>query len=903
MHPVHLRFSACATLFAALGALLLLWPADAHARAKIREAFFTAYPQLNGTVLDIVPSNSGHCGVCHYDFNGAGPKNPWGERVLQAIQSSGCNPNDVACVSTAILAIPDSDHDGDGYWSKADELLNTTTFTNTPTFPGLSGANVGSVVNVNVNEILNHLTPTTGADTQDPVVTVTSPNGGESWAAGVAQTVSWIATDNVAVTTVDVFYRDDESEPWTMIARNLANTGSFQWFVHNTPTTGSRVRVIARDAAANEGEDTSNANFTIQQIPGGIAPTTLRDFKQPGSQPFEAGTLGDHTSCVSCHGGYDSGVEPGHNFLGMMMAQAARDPLFFACLAVAEQDAPSSGDLCLRCHTPIGWLSGRSNPTDGSQLEPVDIDGVSCGFCHRAVDPIYEPGVSPAEDEAVLTMISGHVPTTYANGQYVVDPDARRRGPFGDPVSPHTWLESPFHRSSDWCGTCHDVSNPVFDRIVGADYAPGPLDEPAAAISSLTLFPLERTYSEWKNSEFASGGVFAPEFAGNKADGVVSTCQDCHMRDVLGRGCDDVAAPIRENLPLHDFQGGNAWMPNVIAAMFPGEVDAGALADGAQRAVSMLQLAATVDLDVQSVADSFAAAVTVTNRTGHKLPTGYPEGRRLWLHIVAKDGGGAIVYESGAYDPGTGVLTHDADAVIYEAELGISPALATALGAGAGGKSFHFALNDSMYKDNRIPPLGFTHAAFDAFGGAPVDDSRPAPRYADGQNWDTAMFALPASARSVKATLYYQTTSKEYVEFLRDENTTNTAGQEMYDLWVAHGRSAPVAMAQDSTTFNPVGITLDPGAGALSLRAARNPFRASLELVLTLNRAELVRLDVYDAQGRRVAQRRYGMLSPGTHRLEWDGMDESGRDVGAGIFWANVDAGGRMLGRQVVRLR
>jgi hypothetical protein len=165
------------------------------------------------------------------------------------------------------------------------------------------------------------------------------------------------------------------------------------------------------------------------------------------------------------------------------------------------------------------------------------------------------------------------------------------------------------------------------------------------------------------------------------------------------------------------------------------------------------------------------------------------------------------------------------------------------------------------------------------------------------------MFALPASARSVKATLYYQTTSKEYVEFLRDENTTNTAGQEMYDLWVAHGRSAPVAMAQDSTTFNPVGITLDPGAGALSLRAARNPFRASLELVLTLNRAELVRLDVYDAQGRRVAQRRYGMLSPGTHRLEWDGMDESGRDVGAGIFWANVDAGGRMLGRQVVRLR
>ena len=37
----------------------------------------------------------------------------------------------------------------------------------------------------------------------------------------------------------------------------------------------------------------------------------------------------------------------------------------------------------------------------------------------------------------------------------------------------------------------------------------------------------------------------APEFAGNKPSGIVSTCQDCHMRDVLGKGCNDPAAPTR----------------------------------------------------------------------------------------------------------------------------------------------------------------------------------------------------------------------------------------------------------------------------------------------------------------------------------------------------------------------
>jgi hypothetical protein len=44
--------------------------------------------------------------------------------------------------------------------------------------------------------------------------------------------------------------------------------------------------------------------------------------------------------------------------------------------------------------------------------------------------------------------------------------------------------------------------------------------------------------------------------------------------------------------------------------------------------------------------------------------------------------------------------------------------------------------------------------------------------------------------------LYYQSTSKEFVEFLRDENTTNTKGQELYDLWNNNGKCPPESMAQ-----------------------------------------------------------------------------------------------------------
>lgn len=70
-----------------------------------------------------------------------------------------------------------------------------------------------------------------------------------------------------------------------------------------------------------------------------------------------------------------------------MMAHATRDPIFWATVAIAEQDFDGSGDLCIRCHSPDGWLSGRSTPTDASGLSENDAFGVSCDQCHTLTNP------------------------------------------------------------------------------------------------------------------------------------------------------------------------------------------------------------------------------------------------------------------------------------------------------------------------------------------------------------------------------------------------------------------------------------------------------------------------------------------------------------------------------------
>jgi V8-like Glu-specific endopeptidase len=101
-------------------------------------------------------------------------------------------------------------------------------------------------------------------ETTPPSVTVTSPNGGENWQVGSTQTITWTATDNVGVTSIDIKYSTNggTTYPYT-IATGISNTGSRSWTVPNTPSTTCKVKVIAHDAAGNTGEDASNSNFII----------------------------------------------------------------------------------------------------------------------------------------------------------------------------------------------------------------------------------------------------------------------------------------------------------------------------------------------------------------------------------------------------------------------------------------------------------------------------------------------------------------------------------------------------------------------------------------------------------------------------------------------------------------
>jgi len=686
------------------------------------------------------------------------------------------------------------------------------------------------------------------------------------------------------------------------------------------------------------------------------SPVPVKDDQllfMPGSQPGSA-NLESAGRCDNCHGGYNTSVEPAFNWRGSMMAHAARDPLWQACRTVALQDSiwalgnPNAGDLCIRCHTPAGWLGGRSDPANGTALTPTDLnEGVSCDACHRSLDPMHalqqarlgaettalgqtEAAKTYTQDGSVLATIklfagdalydpatslpkyhsAGYVEAT--SGQYFIDPGNAKRGPRADAAPKHQFFYSRFHKTQYVCGTCHDVSNPVLAQVLGELGLP---EKKAAGF----YMHVERTFSEFQLSAYGRGtGALADPKIGV---GNVDTCQDCHMRDVTGYAANKAGILLRSDLALHDQTGGNAWMSGILASTdatgtaydafnhsvlsgtrFPGaSVDVtglqgrgAALLAGKSRALQQLQMAASVD----KIEDTEAhLLLRVRNNTGHKLISGFPEGRRMWLNVQFRDAAGAPIpaVEVNPYAPLTitrdaqgnpiygsgGILTNTDDDLVYEAE--------TTSELTGEAKTFHFVLATGRHKDNRIPPRGFDIAnaaarlATPVWAGQDVPGYFTAAEYAGG--YDEVVIPKPIGAAGWTATLYYQSTSKEYIEFLRNEitgtvrtlagptaggdtsaylaqtdpyfSTLKGWGDAIWALWLHNGGCAPIAMASVSG-----GATYTPPCDAPSTPTGLAASTAKRAVKLTWTPVAADGYRIYYAQGGKYSLR--ATVSSGT---------------------------------------
>lgn len=447
--------------------------------------------------------------------------------------------------------------------------------------------------------------------------------------------------------------------------------------------------------------------FLLALTPHGPDPFSLLRDPVPGSQ-----RVAHSSHCAGCHGRDKSGqslVDNNGNDVSIhddwqvsMMGLSAHDPFWRATLAHEVNAYPTSKEhiesTCLKCHAPLGSIESHFNGLpysfDAMFHDSLGLDGVSCSSCHQ----------QPAEG-----LGSSH------SGNFLIDTNRLIYGPYPNPVAGPMQIYVGFDPvfsdhiySSGVCAGCHTLITET-------------LDETGTATGE--FFVEQATYHEWLNSIYPSQG---------------KECQSCHMpfiEDSVIIATDLLALKKRYPYGLHQFFGANTAMLTMMHANknelnLPPAYES-TWSESIENNRQSLRSAADIAIQNMYVEnDTLYVDVQIKNKTGHKLPTGYPS-RIAWLQVELYDEQSqSAIYLNGLidtngniqgrdlpYEPHHEIARSSGDVQIYEMVMSdLSGHLTTRLNGAS-----------DMFKDNRLLPLGFksNHSTYDTVSvrGNAINDS------------------------------------------------------------------------------------------------------------------------------------------------------------------------------------
>ncbi|WP_390913208.1 hypothetical protein [Pseudosulfitobacter sp. SM2401] len=389
------------------------------------------------------------------------------------------------------------------------------------------------------------------------------------------------------------------------------------------------------------------------------------------------------TTCLSCHGAMgqkqlaldahaqpDKGLDP-NNF-------KVDYTLLHAPLTAAEKDEQIS-----------------DGTFDYHQYGNLAREGISCGVCHHIAPPEKGPG-QPDYNRLDTYLMNG------TTGVFRLTDADKLIGPYeGVKVKPMqhamgvTPVADPYIKDSQLCGACHTINLPNVDAardepLEGYTKADQAVFNQAAKNGAAfqkseygTTFPEglldfqhsveQATYLEWVNSIFNEKSTAAscqdchmnndfqsvsdPDIKIDAITTQIATIQDSTLPDVENLlPIDDITIPFREGYKRHNFVGLNAYMVEMLrqfsTEMGMSRTDPMTYAtNGAQLSLDTMELQARnftsdVSLDVKREGQTLIAQVGVTNKTGHRLPSGVGF-RRAFLEVRVSNAAGDTVWCSG----------------------------------------------------------------------------------------------------------------------------------------------------------------------------------------------------------------------------------------------------------------
>lgn len=156
-------------------------------------------------------------------------------------------------------------------------------------------------------------------DTKPPVVTLLSPNGGQTFPANQLITVTWNATDEqMGANPVSIGMSTTQSGNYQTLVQNLLNTGNQGVQPPLLSTQYARFQVNVKDLYGNIGHDESDNYFTLT---GGGIPVTIQLNNSQTGQGVTGATVqvqsenAQYTALPSQTAGqYTLGIPPGYGY-------------------------------------------------------------------------------------------------------------------------------------------------------------------------------------------------------------------------------------------------------------------------------------------------------------------------------------------------------------------------------------------------------------------------------------------------------------------------------------------------------------------------------------------------------------------------------------------------------------
>ncbi|MCZ6520072.1 MAG: multiheme c-type cytochrome, partial [Bacteroidetes bacterium] len=393
--------------------------------------------------------------------------------------------------------------------------------------------------------------------------------------------------------------------------------------------------------------------------------------------------------CQPCHPGHykEWSVSP--------HAYALMSPVFNAMQGtVIKLTNGSTGDFCIRCHTPVGMNLGESHFKSTLDRKPITREGVTCVACHRrkgefgkesgrlalAEGDLFEPVYGPTGNKELDRVIG--------SGEFDINTE---RGQSGRDI--HTQAKQMGQMTtSGFCGSCHDVNSVGGFRLEEAfsEYKAAPAAKlniscqdchmgtepglpsgfgfkPAAIIGGKLTKPRKRTNHMFAGPDYSilHPGIFPHNPAAQQLASLSEWLQFDHQ---AGWGTDEF-----EDNVSHEYVFPDRWLD--IADRYEARDllnENFELLDKIRvQRKKLLKVGYQLGSVIVEQSDNKAIKFKVefkNGTNGHNVPTGFDAERVVFLQVTVRDKNGKIVFESGDLDP-NGDLRDSHSIYVHNGEL------------------------------------------------------------------------------------------------------------------------------------------------------------------------------------------------------------------------------------------